>query len=106
MGIYRAAGRLVTGELAKAQPASRVRRREASQALDGAPGGTGRRGEPGPLVAVWDVQARQAREVPPGEAAAGLVRYARTELGIGTPACGVAEGQAVELLREHGMWPP
>ena len=32
------------------------------------------------------------------EAAAGMIRYART-LGPGTPACGVVERRAIELLK-------
>lgn len=51
-------------------------------------------------VQVWDVDAEQLREVPRAEAAAGLVRYARS-LGPGTPACGVGERRALELLAEE-----
>lgn len=48
---------------------------------------------------VWDVEAEQAVEVTREEAAAGMVRYART-LGPGTPACGVMEQRALALLSE------
>lgn len=53
---------------------------------------------PGPMVQVWDVNTDEIREVPLTEAAAGMIRYART-LGPGTPACGEVERQALELLR-------
>jgi len=36
------------------------------------------------------------------EAAAGMVRYARQELGRGTPAAGEVERQALNLLRKKG----
>lgn len=38
-------------------------------------------------ITVWDVQAAAPREVSRAEAAAGLLRYARS-LGMGTPASG------------------
>jgi len=50
-------------------------------------------------VEVYDVDTGEVREVTRAEAAAGLVRYARRELGAGTPACGEAERQALALLR-------
>lgn len=52
-------------------------------------------------VMVWDVHVGMAREVSRAEAAAGLVRYARS-LGPGTAACGEYERRALALLRgEH-----
>jgi hypothetical protein len=51
-------------------------------------------------VQVWDVDADELREVPRAEAAAGMVRYARS-LGPGTPACGVFERRALELLADE-----
>ncbi len=51
-------------------------------------------------VMVWDVDAEEMREVPRAEAAAGIVRYARS-LGPGTPACGVFERRALELLTDE-----
>lgn len=51
-----------------------------------------------PAVAVYDVDTGESREVSRAEAAAGMIRYARRELGAGTPACGVAEQHAVALL--------
>ena len=53
-------------------------------------------------VLVWDVDTDETREVPVAEAAAGMVRYARRELGPGTAACGELERQAMELLRQKG----
>ena len=50
-------------------------------------------------VLVWDIDTDETREVTPAEAAAGLVRYARRELGPGTAACGEAERQAMQLLK-------
>jgi hypothetical protein len=49
-------------------------------------------------VQVWDVAADTALEVPRAEAVAGMIRYARS-LGPGSPACGEAERQALELAR-------
>jgi len=45
-------------------------------------------------VTVWDVDAGCQREVTRAEAAAGMVRYARS-LGAGTPACGEYERHAL-----------
>ena len=50
------------------------------------------------LVQVWDVGTDAVTEVTAAEAAAGMIRYARS-LGPGTPACGEVERQALELLR-------
>lgn len=57
-------------------------------------------GCPGPRV-VWDVDADCSRTVSREEAAAGMLRYART-LGPGSPACGEAERRALALLRGEG----
>lgn len=51
------------------------------------------------MVQVYDVDTDEPREVTAGEAAAGMIRYARRELGAGSPACGEAERQALALLR-------
>lgn len=51
-------------------------------------------------VQVWDVDTERLRDVSKAEAAAGMVRYART-LGPGTPACGVWERRALELLADE-----
>jgi hypothetical protein len=51
------------------------------------------------MVQVWDVSTDTVIEVTAAEAAAGMVRYARRELGAGTAACGEVERQALELLR-------
>jgi hypothetical protein len=61
-------------------------------------------GCPGPRV-VYDVENDCARVVSREEAAAGLVRYART-LGAGTAACGEFERQALALLRPGAGSPP
>jgi hypothetical protein len=53
------------------------------------------------LVAVWDVVTDQTLWVTRAEAAAGVVRYARS-LGPGTPACGEVERQALAMLRPAG----
>lgn len=55
------------------------------------------------MVLVWagDDDRGGYIEVTVQEAAAGMMRYART-LGPGTPACGVVEQRALELLRSHG----
>jgi hypothetical protein len=50
------------------------------------------------VITVWDVENERMTEVPIAEAATGMIRYARS-LGPGTPACGVYEQRAVELLR-------
>jgi len=50
------------------------------------------------LVPVYEVGTGAVKEVPRSEAAAGLMRYART-LGPGSPACGEVERQALALLR-------
>ena len=50
------------------------------------------------MVTVWDVDTDESREVTVQEAAAGMVRYARS-LGPGTPACGEVERRALALLR-------
>lgn len=50
------------------------------------------------LVPVWDVDADETAWVTRAEAAAGMVRYART-LGPGTAACGEVERRALEMLR-------
>ena len=52
----------------------------------------------GRMVMVYDVATSEAREVTVEEAAAGLMRYARS-LGPGTPACGEYERQALAMLR-------
>jgi hypothetical protein len=49
---------------------------------------------------VYDVTSDQMTEVTPAEAAAGMMRYARS-LGPGTAACGVWERRALELLRSE-----
>jgi hypothetical protein len=51
------------------------------------------------MVMVYDTETEEMLEVTVAEAAAGLVRYARRELGAGTPACGEMERQALEMLR-------
>jgi hypothetical protein len=51
-------------------------------------------------IMVWDVRDGEAREVSREEAAAGMVRFARS-LGPGTPACGAWEQRALELLRNN-----
>ena len=56
----------------------------------------------GRMVQVWDVDSGEVLEVPAAEAAAGMMRYARRELGPGTAACGEVERQAMELLRQKG----
>jgi hypothetical protein len=50
------------------------------------------------MIWVWDVNSGQMIEVTRAEAAAGLLRYARS-LGPGTPACGVYEQRAIELAK-------
>jgi hypothetical protein len=50
-------------------------------------------------VMVWNVDTEEPMEVSRAEAAAGMVRYART-LGPGTAACGEVERQALNLLRD------
>jgi len=52
------------------------------------------------MVQVWvgDDDTGEYREVTVQEAAAGMIRYARS-LGPGTPACGEAERQALAMLR-------
>jgi hypothetical protein len=50
------------------------------------------------LIQVYDTSTGEPLDVPIGEAAAGLMRFARS-LGPGTPACGVWEQRALELLR-------
>jgi hypothetical protein len=50
------------------------------------------------MIKVWDVGTDQVKEVPVSEAAAGLVRYARS-LGPGTPAAGAWERRAIALLK-------
>lgn len=52
----------------------------------------------GATVDVWDVDMGRVRTVSRAEAAAGLVRYARRELGSGTPAAAVAERRALDML--------
>ena len=52
----------------------------------------------GPLVLVWDTESGELIAVPRAEAAAGMVRYARS-LGPGSPACGEVERQALQLAR-------
>jgi hypothetical protein len=47
-------------------------------------------------VMVYDTQRREMVTVSPAEAAAGMVRYARS-LGAGSPACGVYERRALEV---------
>lgn len=47
---------------------------------------------------VWDADSNTIIEVSRAEAAAGMVRYARS-LGPGTPACGEYERRALEVLR-------
>ena len=49
---------------------------------------------------VWDVDREQMTEVTKAEAAAGMMRYARTP-GPGSAACGEWERRAVELLRSE-----
>lgn len=55
--------------------------------------------EPG-LIVVWDEAADLPRVVTIEEAAQGLIRYARS-LGMGSPACGEVERQALELMGGH-----
>ena len=50
------------------------------------------------MVQVWNVDTDEIIEVTRQEAAAGMVRYART-LGPGSAACGEVERQALALLR-------
>jgi hypothetical protein len=50
------------------------------------------------FVPVWNEEAGENMWVTRAEAAAGLVRFART-LGPGTAACGEAERQALAMLR-------
>ena len=50
------------------------------------------------MVQVWDQSTDTIIEVTASEAAAGMIRYARS-LGPGTAACGEVERQALELLR-------
>lgn len=49
-------------------------------------------------VPVYDVDNDCVIFVPPAEAAAGMIRYARS-LGPGTAACGEIERQALALLK-------
>lgn len=51
-------------------------------------------------VQVFDVDTEEIREVTRAEAAAGLIRVARS-LGPGTPACGLFERRALELLADE-----
>ena len=51
-------------------------------------------------IAVWDVADGRVITVTRSEAAAGMIRYART-LGPGSPACGELERQALELMRSN-----
>ena len=55
--------------------------------------------QPSPDIDVWDCLAETSRRLTPAQAAAGMVRYARAELGIGTPACGEVERHALGILR-------
>ena len=50
-------------------------------------------------IQVYNVDTGEVITVSRKEAAAGIVRYART-LGPGTPACGEVERLALELLRK------
>ena len=50
------------------------------------------------MVLVYDEQADEIREVTRKEAAAGLMRFARS-LGPGTPACGEWERKALAMAR-------
>ena len=54
----------------------------------------------GGMVQVWDAGTDTATEVTVQEAAAGMIRYARS-LGPGTAACGEVERQALALLRNR-----
>ena len=65
----------------------------------GAAGRTGGAAMSAGAVQVWDVGTDAVTEVTVTEAAAGMIRYARS-LGPGTPACGEVERQALELLRK------
>jgi hypothetical protein len=49
---------------------------------------------------VYDLDNDQMTEVTTAEAAAGMMRYART-LGAGSAGCGEVERRAVELLRSE-----
>ena len=51
-------------------------------------------------VLVYDMQNGQITEVTTAEAAAGMMRYART-LGPGSAVCGEWERRSVELLRSE-----
>jgi hypothetical protein len=50
------------------------------------------------VITVWDAGSDTVIEVTVAEAAAGLVRYARS-LGPGTPACAEFERRAIELAK-------
>lgn len=50
------------------------------------------------MVWVYDVDSGQMIEVTRAEAAAGMIRYARS-LGPGTPACGAWEQRALEMIK-------
>jgi hypothetical protein len=51
-------------------------------------------------VMVYDVETGTMREVPSKEAAAGVLRYART-LGAGSAACGEFQLKALRLTAEQ-----
>lgn len=52
----------------------------------------------GRMVIVWNAETDESLVVTREQAAAGIAAYARS-LGPGTPACGVWERKALEMLR-------
>jgi len=58
-----------------------------------------------PTIEVYVVERERIETMPVRQAAAGIIAYARQSLGAGTPACGVWEKRAIELLAEHGYQP-
>lgn len=55
-----------------------------------------------PMIQVWNPDTEKIIELPVRKAAAGMIAYARRDLGRGTPACTEHERRAVMLLRKHG----
>jgi hypothetical protein len=55
-----------------------------------------------PMIQVFNPDTEKIIELPVRKAAAGMIAYARRDLGRGTPACAEHERRAVMLLRKHG----
>lgn len=57
------------------------------------------------MIEVYVVERERIESMPVRQAAAGIIAYARRELGAGTPACGVWEQRAIEMLAAAGYTP-